>query len=335
VNASGTTASGGPHDDLRPKVLLVDDHLLVLEVVRSVLEPAFHIVGAVTDGQLAVDAALRLDPDVIVLDVAMPGIDGFQTASELKRRGSRARTVFLTMHDVEEYAVKAIEVGALGYVLKPRMLSDLPSALNHALDRRLFVPSIVTVTAAASRGREHAAYFHAHDDVHLDELSRAAAKALRRGDPVSVVAGEAIRSDVERRLTRLGMNVTSEKAQGRYEAFDTADALSQVMQNGRLDRERLAGFVEALEQRRLAVAPGPESRMTLFGDIAVPLWQTGQVEAAMSVEHEWDVLTAARRFLSVCMYPVDCFAEAGGAEFQRVCAVHSAVTRSPNIQLPA
>ena len=102
VNARGTTASGGLHGDLRPKVLLVDDHLPVLEVVRSVLEPQFYIVGALTDGQLAVDAALRLDPDVIVLDVAMPGMDGFQTASELKRRGSRAPTVFLTMHDAED-----------------------------------------------------------------------------------------------------------------------------------------------------------------------------------------------------------------------------------------
>jgi CheY-like chemotaxis protein len=109
----------------------------------------FEVVAAVSDGRQALHAARRLDPDVAVLDVTMPELDGFQTARQLKQSGSRARIVMMTMHDSDEFVAAAIESGALGYVLKTRMHSDLVSAIDHAIAGRLFVPSLTSLRALA------------------------------------------------------------------------------------------------------------------------------------------------------------------------------------------
>jgi DNA-binding NarL/FixJ family response regulator len=332
VNARTANDSGDPHDDRRPTVLLVDDHPAVVTAVQSVLEPSFHVVGAVTDGDLAINAARRLDPDIVVLDVAMPGIGGIQTLRELKRLGSRAAVVFLTMHGAEEFILAAVESGALGYVLKSRIVPDLPNTLNQALARRLSVPSLTSLVAAAGRGREHAVHFHANDRHHHDELCRSIAKALQHGDPVAVVTAAATRDGVAERLTSVGLDIEKLTKQGMYRAFDVADAVDRVMQDGQIDRDRLAGLVGTLEQTRLAVAPDPLARMTIFGEMAVPLLESGQGEAAMSLERLWDALTASERFLTVCMYPVDCFSDdPGGGRLQRLYAEHSAVTHHAHI----
>src|SRR5260370_13983024 len=109
----------------RPRVLLADDHAQVLESVSSFLSTDFDVVATASTGREALDLALRLQPDVAVLDMAMPELDGFQTVEELRRHGSRARPVFLTMHEGDEFIKAAIDAGALGYVLKSRIHSDL------------------------------------------------------------------------------------------------------------------------------------------------------------------------------------------------------------------
>ena len=105
-------------DDRRPRVLLADDDAAVLKAISRTLATDFEVVATVADGRKALDAVPRLDPDVVVLDVSMPGLDGFQTAEELKRLGSRAKIVFLTMHQDDDFVTKAIRCG-VGYVPKP------------------------------------------------------------------------------------------------------------------------------------------------------------------------------------------------------------------------
>src|SRR4030095_13036126 len=101
-----------------PRVLLVDDNADMLNSVASVLASRCQIVGAVKDGRPAIEAAGTLKPDVIVLDISMPGMGGFEVANRLKAAGSKAAVVFLTIHDDEEFVRAAREVGGLGYVLK-------------------------------------------------------------------------------------------------------------------------------------------------------------------------------------------------------------------------
>jgi DNA-binding NarL/FixJ family response regulator len=120
------------------RVLLVDDNQAILARVETVLSPACVVVGSATDGKTAVRAALSLEPDVVVLDISMPGMSGFEVAARLRTEGSSAAVVFLTVHDEEELISAAKQSGGMGYVVKPRIGSDLLTAVKEAHAGRPF-----------------------------------------------------------------------------------------------------------------------------------------------------------------------------------------------------
>lgn len=124
-----------------PRVLLVDDNHAMLARVAAVLAPGCAVVGAFSDGRAALDAAARLGPDVIVLDISMPGMNGFELAEQLRSSCSKAALVFLTVHEEEEFVMAAQAAGALGYVVKSRLASDLMPAVRRARDRKPFPPA--------------------------------------------------------------------------------------------------------------------------------------------------------------------------------------------------
>ncbi len=120
-------------------MLLADDHEAMLDRVARLLATECNVVGTATDGQQALEAAQDLKPDVLVLDISMPVMNGIETAHRLKEAGAEARVVFLTVHDNPDYAREALETGALGYVIKPRIASDLMAAIKEAHAGRSFV----------------------------------------------------------------------------------------------------------------------------------------------------------------------------------------------------
>lgn len=121
------------------RVLLVDDNQAILARVEAVLSPACLVVGSATEGKTAVSAALALEPDVVVLDISMPGMSGFEVAARLRTEGSSAAVVFLTVHDEEELLTAAKQSGGVGYVVKPRIGSDLLTAVKEAHAGRSFI----------------------------------------------------------------------------------------------------------------------------------------------------------------------------------------------------
>ena len=123
------------------RVLLADDHPELLAQIASVLKDEFAVVGSVTNGVELVTAAARLDPDVVVLDITMPGLDGIEAAGRLKRAACRAKLVFLTVHEDQDYVRAAMRSGGSAYVIKARLASDLVPAIHEALDGRRFVSS--------------------------------------------------------------------------------------------------------------------------------------------------------------------------------------------------
>ncbi len=120
------------------RVLLVDDNEGMLSRAAAVLTPGCRVIGAVKDGPSALQAARTLRPDVIVLDIAMPGMSGLEVASQLRDEGSIAAVVFLTVHDEDEFVTAAKAAGAIGYVLKLRLASDLVTAVREARAGRAF-----------------------------------------------------------------------------------------------------------------------------------------------------------------------------------------------------
>jgi DNA-binding NarL/FixJ family response regulator len=123
----------------KARVLLADDNQAMLEEVASTLATDFEVVGAVHNGQEALDAAAQLDPDVIVLDISMPVLDGIKAAVRLREWDSSAKIVFLTASRDALICQAASETGALGYVTKLRLRPDLVRATKLALAGRCFV----------------------------------------------------------------------------------------------------------------------------------------------------------------------------------------------------
>ena len=127
----------------RIRVLLADDHEELLGIVESMLVGEFDVVGTVKDGQALLDAADQLKPDVLVVDISMPIMNGIEAVQRLKESGSRIQVVFLTIHDDIDYVSAALATGARGYIVKPRLASDLSVAIKEAHAGRLYLsPSI-------------------------------------------------------------------------------------------------------------------------------------------------------------------------------------------------
>jgi DNA-binding NarL/FixJ family response regulator len=127
----------GPSSKVR--VLLADDHPLLLNAVGSLLEPTFEVVGRVGDGKSLFESAMKLQPDVIVSDISMPILSGIEAANKLKVSGCRSKIVFLTVHSDPEIVRACLATGALGYVVKSQMATDLVPAIREALAGRIFI----------------------------------------------------------------------------------------------------------------------------------------------------------------------------------------------------
>ena len=123
----------------RPRLLLADDHTMIMEGLSSVLEPEFDIVGRAEDGRQLMALAAQLNPDVIVADISMPLLNGIEAARQLKKSDSRMKFIFLTMHPEADLATEAFRVGASGYVLKSSAAKELQTAINEALKGRTYV----------------------------------------------------------------------------------------------------------------------------------------------------------------------------------------------------
>ena len=140
----------------RPRVLLADDHRMMAEGLKALLPDEFELVGIVEDGRAMVEAAGRLRPDVIVADVAMPNLNGFEALTLLRKSHPNIKVIFLTMHQNAAYARRALDAGACGFVVKHSASEELVVAIHAALKGKTFITPSLTkevVEQVESRAR--------------------------------------------------------------------------------------------------------------------------------------------------------------------------------------
>lgn len=137
----------------RFKVLIADDHSMVIDGLRSLLEPEYDVVGTVTDGRAVLPLVQKLRPDVVTIDISMPLLNGLDCTRQLREAGCTAKILILTMHPDASLAQEALAAGASGYLIKSSPGSELKGALKEVLAGRIYLSPSVTRDIAGVLGR--------------------------------------------------------------------------------------------------------------------------------------------------------------------------------------
>lgn len=129
---------------MRPRIFLADDHSLLLEAFSNLLEPKYDVVGTATDGRKMLKMVSKLMPDVVLMDIAMPNLNGFDAGEKLKKRLPDVKLVFLTVNEDPDMVTEAFRIGANGYLLKNSAASELFQAIDAVLASKNFVSPQIT-----------------------------------------------------------------------------------------------------------------------------------------------------------------------------------------------
>jgi DNA-binding NarL/FixJ family response regulator len=138
------------------RLLIADDHKLLAEACKSLLEPEFHVIGVVTDGRTLVKVAATLNPDVIILDIGMPRLNGLDAAEQIKHKMPAVKLVFLTMNMAADVAAEAFRRGASAYVLKHSAAEELLTAIRKVVQGESYLSPLIareTVTFLLNQGK--------------------------------------------------------------------------------------------------------------------------------------------------------------------------------------
>jgi DNA-binding NarL/FixJ family response regulator len=138
------------------RIVIVDDHVILLQGIRKLeAEPGYQVVGEASDGLEAVELIKRLKPDIAIMDITLPGLNGLDAARSIAAASPRTRTILLTMHKESPYVIEALNTGVHGYVIKTEASADLLRAIREASrDRMYFSPAISQIVIDAYRNKD-------------------------------------------------------------------------------------------------------------------------------------------------------------------------------------
>ena len=329
-----------------PQVVLADDHPMIRKTVTTILTPHFEVVAAVSDGKAALDAAARENPDLVLLDINMPELSGFQAARELKRKQPHAKVVFLTAHEDDDYISEALAVGARGYVVKQRLRSDLLSALQVAHTGNFFISpyafvghtnqaiikSNVTSAAPATQEQknvnsEHVMEFYSEDDQFINRMGEVAFTSLAEGKSIIVVLKRSHLMSVSKQLSWSGIDLMEAIKRRDYREFCLEFVAPILMPNGQLDAKRFTRFFDPLFAHTALNAQKKCTETIVLGNLASALLDLGYPhKSAVQAEELWNDLAQKYACVVHCGYPVARLANASNREaLSRICWEHSRI----------
>lgn len=313
-------------------VLIVDDYEPWRRHVASTLRSSsrWRLIGEATDGAEAIEKALVHRPDLILLDVGLPTLNGIEAARRILTLDANLRIIFVSEHHSLDIVETALCTGARGYVCKSDAGHELPHAMDAIAHGRRFVGARLGGRVLAKKPRDgatrhrHEVAFYTDEVRLLDDWAQRAEAAFHAGDAFIVLASDSCREKLRDILRARGMDVDRAAGNGSYVALDVSESLSRVMVDGWPDEAR---FWEATFPLLLATANATtRRRMIACGECAPTLCALGKPDAAIRLEQLWD--DAARTFdLDIfCGYPSKLTVQSGGNDvFERLCALHTAV----------
>ena len=313
------------------RILLVDDYDDWKQYVTSKLQNdlRYRVVGQAADGPAALEAAERLEPDLILLDVGLPGLNGIEVAQRLRASHPQTRILFLSANQSPEIARAAVDTGAHGYVVKQDAATELLPAIAAIADGRVFVGPrfsdhrINTIDRSSERLRHHAVCFSLDDSSLVECFVPFAAESLMAGGSAIVAATRANRRAVYEALHAEVSALDAAVGEGRYVALDVDDLLSTFMVDGWPDEARFVTASSELITAAAAASRGPHPRVAACGEAAPQLWERGNAAAAVRLEQLWDGLAAESGVDILCGYSQRAIGSREQHTVEDLCAVHS------------
>ncbi len=239
------------------RVVVADDHQELGRAATGLLASTCDVVATVRDGASAIAATSEFDPDVVVLDIAMPGLDGFQTASRFQASGSPARILFLSNFAGDDFVLAGVTRGASGFVSKSEMHRDLAEAVSHVAQGRWFVPSASVLPQwRRAAGHRHDLLPYASDEHLVNAVTGFVDSALEAGDSIVAVVSARHRQALDAEFERRGVDIAALTGSGRYTMADSSMALESILADGIPDAGLFAAAMEPLVQRGLSAVTG-------------------------------------------------------------------------------
>jgi DNA-binding NarL/FixJ family response regulator len=333
------------------KILVVDDYDRFRQfIVLSLRQRAeFQLIYEASDGLEAVARAEELKPDLILLDIGLPRVNGIEAGRRIRKVSPNSKILFVSQESSADVAQEALHLGAQGYLLKADAGGELLLAVDAVLQGRQYLsrrlrPHVISKThdeypAGSLRSKEHPPLLpqkgnivrvhkvaFQRDDVSIvDDFTRFIEFALKMENPVIVVATEPHTTDLRQRLQARGRDIATAIQEGTYISLDADDMLSEVMVNDWPDSTRFLKVASDLIVEAAKAAKGKHFRVAACGECASRLIAQGKPEAAIELEHLWDKIARSHYVDILCQYFLRDFqTEEGNSIFERICIAHSA-----------
>lgn len=314
---------------MSPRILIVEDYEPFWRYIRGKLQQhsGFQVVGEAVDGFEAIEKAEELQPDLILLDVSLPRLNGFEAAKRIRYLAPRARILFLSQEFSFQMAEAALRLGALGYVHKLRAHSELLPALETVALGRYFVTGITRHADEPvddERAIRHEVQFCSEDAVFLETFTDCIAAALEAGKTALMIANESHREGILKKLMGRQVDVDHAMTAGLLVLVDNMELLSQFMVDDSVEPARLFEVADGLIAG--AARPGmntPLPKVAVCGELAPVLLSRGQVKEALRLEQLWHILAHFCGFDLLCGYALPAVEKRKGL-YERICSEHTA-----------
>lgn len=292
--------------------------------------PELTIAGTASDGLEAVHRAQELQPDLILLDLGLPKLNGLEASREIRQLSPKSKIIFLSQTLSNDVVKAAFCDGAYGYVAKVDAGTELLIAVDAALrgetfvSRRLSELEPLTAIPKDHTGRHNVAFF-SNDRLLLDHLTEFIGTALNSERAAIVVATESHRSNLLLRLQGLGIDVEAEVEKNRLLMLDAAAALSSLMASGMPDQDRFFTMLADVIVQVEKAASKDHAPIAVYGEIVDLLWKQGNIEAAIALEQVGDRLSKTYNIEFLHGYSLNGREEKmSHSIIDRICAEHSA-----------
>lgn len=311
--------------------------------------PGFLVIGEVSDGLEAVQKAQELNPDLVLLDIGLPKLNGIEAARRILEHTPESKILFVSENRAWDVAEEALRTGGRGYVVKSDVAAELLPAITAVLQGKQFVSARFADQDLSNHGNDHTTHrsrpgnvatlppenteighhevtFYSDDESLVDGFARFIAAALEVRSAVIVIVTNSHRAALLQKLKADGVDIEAAFNQGRFVLSDVADALPALLVNDQPDLNRCAQVVGDLVAQVLKTANGTDPRVVVCGESAPTLLADGKAEAAIRLEQMWDQVTKVYKVDTLCGYLWSVLPNTErGSIIERICAEHSAV----------